>query len=75
MRLVQARQAEFDSGKIPAALLRLSPEFAVRPKGSTTMTFTVRFSAFGAPVHIVPPAAVEQNAGSSFGIATGRCAS
>ncbi len=41
--------------------------------GSSTMTFTVRFSAFGAPVHIAPPAAVEQHVVSAIAV-TARCA-
>ena len=73
-RLMQARSSSYDSGRIPAALLKATPQFADRPKGSSTTTSTLRFSAFGTPLHISPPAATEGGGGTSIAL-TLRCAS
>ncbi len=64
-RLVQARNAAYSSGKLPAAIVRANPIWADRPMGSTTQHTTLRLSAFGAPVHVAPPAAtVDQSSAS-----------
>jgi hypothetical protein len=57
-RLVQARSSSYNSGNIPAAILKSDPWGNDRPQGSTTTTTTVRLSAFGAPVAITAPNAV-----------------
>ncbi len=73
-RLVQARSSSYDSGDIPATLLKSDPWVNDRPKGSTTMTTTVRLSAFGAPVTITAPnAVIGPPYGTSFAVGT-RCA-
>ena len=56
-RLVQARSSSYNSGNIPAAILKSHPWVNDRPMGSTTTTTTVRLSAFGVPVTITAPTA------------------
>jgi hypothetical protein len=57
-RLVQVQNALYSSGRLPASIVKANPILAVRPKGSMTQHNTLRFSAFGAPVHIAPPTAL-----------------
>jgi len=55
-RLVQVRVHSSIGGKVPASSVKQSPSIADEPLGSITSTGTLRFSGFGAPVHIARPA-------------------
>lgn len=57
-RLVQAQNAVYSSGRLPAAMVKANPILAVRPEGSTTQHNTLHLSAFGAPVHVAAPTAL-----------------
>jgi hypothetical protein len=54
-RLVQVRAHSYFSGKIPASFAKQNPSIADEPLGPITYTSTLRFSGFGAPVHIARP--------------------
>jgi hypothetical protein len=55
-RLVQVRVHSYFSGKAPASFAKQNPSIADEPLGPITYTNTLRFSGFGAPVHIARPA-------------------
>jgi hypothetical protein len=54
-RLVQVRMTSSFSAKLPASFVKSNPEIAGQPLGPITLTSTLRFSAFGAAVHIEAP--------------------
>jgi hypothetical protein len=67
-RLVQARSTSFFSGQLPKNATLPSALQDV-PRGPTTTVATLRFSAFGSPVHVVaPPASAIAGSGSSFSV-------
>ena len=55
-RLVQVRLQSSIGGKIPASAVTQNLSIADEPTGPITSTSTLRFSGFGAPVHIARPA-------------------
>ena len=75
-RLVQARNTFSISATFGASLRKENPDLGDVPFGPRTLTSTLRFSAFGAPVHIAAPA-VQPSGGTAItqitGTATTRC--
>ena len=64
-RLVQARNSSTQQRQDPGGPPQGEPQFADHPSGSSTITSTLRFSAFGAPVHIAAPATAAPAASTS----------
>jgi hypothetical protein len=65
-RLVQVRGMSYYSDRPPKGV-KIPPSFAGLPMGPITTVATLRFSAFGAPVHVVaPPASTIAPSGHSI---------
>jgi hypothetical protein len=71
-RLVQVRAVVRQSGRLTAAVFKATPTLAHLAGGASTTTNTIRFSAFGAPVHILAPTHVVAIPESSTGSASVR---